>query len=47
MNAATRLIAEVDPARLQRRLETRYLDELAPDIGAALADGVNWPVLPS
>ncbi|MCZ6573071.1 MAG: urocanate hydratase [Planctomycetota bacterium] len=36
MNAATCLIAEVDPARLQRRLETRYLDELAPDIGAAL-----------
>ena len=28
---------EVDPARVQRRLETRYLDELAPDLDAALA----------
>src|SRR5580698_9619811 len=27
---------EVDPSRVQRRLETRYLDELAPDLDAAL-----------
>jgi urocanate hydratase len=27
---------EVDPARVQRRLATRYLDELAPDLDAAL-----------
>jgi urocanate hydratase len=27
---------EVDPARVQRRLETRYLDELAPDLDSAL-----------
>ena len=27
---------EVDPARVQRRLETRYLDEVAPDLDAAL-----------
>ncbi|MSP17385.1 MAG: urocanate hydratase [Myxococcales bacterium] len=28
---------EVDPARAQRRLETRYLDEIAPSLDAALA----------
>jgi len=28
---------EIDPARVQRRLETRYLDELAPDLDTALA----------
>jgi urocanate hydratase len=28
---------EVDPARVQRRLETRYLDEVAPDLDTALA----------
>ncbi|MBX3157992.1 MAG: urocanate hydratase [Deltaproteobacteria bacterium] len=27
---------EIDPSRVQRRLETRYLDELAPDLDAAL-----------
>jgi urocanate hydratase len=27
---------EIDPARVQRRLATRYLDELAPDLDAAL-----------
>jgi urocanate hydratase len=27
---------EIDPARVQRRLDTRYLDELAPDLDAAL-----------
>src|SRR5678815_1917964 len=27
---------EVDPARAQRRLATRYLDEIAPDLDAAL-----------
>src|SRR6187549_2127995 len=27
---------EIDPTRVQRRLETRYLDELAPDLDAAL-----------
>ncbi len=27
---------EIDPARVQRRLETRYLDELAPDLDSAL-----------
>ena len=28
---------DVDPARVQRRLDTRYLDELAPDLDTALA----------
>src|SRR5215470_8287986 len=27
---------EVDPARVERRLETKYLDELAPDLDTAL-----------
>jgi urocanate hydratase len=27
---------EIDPARVQRRLDTRYLDELAPDLDTAL-----------
>src|SRR6476620_965413 len=27
---------EIDPTRVQRRLETRYLDELAPDLHTAL-----------
>jgi urocanate hydratase len=27
---------EIDPARVKRRLETRYLDELAPDLDSAL-----------
>ncbi|HUF89516.1 MAG TPA: urocanate hydratase [Gemmatimonadota bacterium] len=37
MNGAACLIVEVDPARLERRLATRYLDEIAPDLDAALA----------
>jgi urocanate hydratase len=31
------LCIEIDPHRIQRRLETRYLDEVAPDLDAALA----------
>jgi urocanate hydratase len=38
MAGAAILCVEVDPARAQRRLETRYLDELAADLGSALAD---------
>src|SRR5688500_8279955 len=33
---------EIDPSRIQRRLETRYLDELAPDLDAALARIDEW-----
>ena len=31
------LAVEIDPDRVRRRLETRYLDELAPDLDTALA----------
>ncbi|HYE79556.1 MAG TPA: urocanate hydratase, partial [bacterium] len=37
MNGAAVLVVEVDPARLQKRLDTRYLDEVAPSLDAALA----------
>jgi len=37
MNGGVCLIVEVDPERVQRRLETRYLDEVANDLEDALA----------
>ena len=37
MNGGVCLIVEVDPERLERRLRTRYLDEVADDLGDALA----------
>src|SRR5260221_5651116 len=36
MNEATALIAEVDRSRIQRRLDKRYLDEMAPSLDAAI-----------
>jgi urocanate hydratase len=36
MNEGVCLAVEVDPARIQRRLDTRYLDELATDLDDAL-----------
>src|SRR5262245_62122185 len=36
MTGAVFLGVEIDPARVQRRLETRYLDEVAPDLDTAL-----------
>jgi urocanate hydratase len=33
---------EIDPSRVQRRLETRYLDEVAPDLDAALRKVDEW-----
>jgi urocanate hydratase len=33
---------EIDPSRVQRRLETRYLDEVAPDLDSALARIDEW-----
>jgi urocanate hydratase len=33
---------DVDPARVQRRLDTRYLDEVAPDLDAALRRIDAW-----
>jgi urocanate hydratase len=37
MNGGVCLIVEVDPDRLERRLKTRYLDEVAGDLDDALA----------
>ncbi|MEO8216720.1 MAG: urocanate hydratase [Acidobacteriota bacterium] len=36
MNEATCLVAEVDPSRIRRRLETRYLDEAATSLDAGI-----------
>jgi len=36
MAGAVFLGVEIDPTRVQRRLDTRYLDELAPDLDTAL-----------
>jgi urocanate hydratase len=36
MAGAVFLGVEIDPARVQRRLDTRYLDEVAPDLDTAL-----------
>jgi len=36
MNGGTALVVECDPARAKRRLETRYLDELASDVDSAV-----------
>ncbi len=37
MNGGVALVVDVDPARIARRLATRYLDETAPSLDAALA----------
>jgi urocanate hydratase len=37
MNGGVALVVEVDPDRIRRRLETRYLDEVADDLDDALA----------
>ena len=37
MNDGLALVVEVDPARIARRLATKYLDETAPSLEAALA----------
>ena len=36
MNEGVALVAEVDPVRIRRRLATRYLDEAAPSLDAAI-----------
>jgi urocanate hydratase len=36
MNGACCLVAEVDPDRMERRLQSQYLDECAPDIETAV-----------
>ena len=40
MNRGVALIAEVDRHRIERRLETRYLDRLADDIPSAVAEAL-------
>jgi urocanate hydratase len=37
MNEGVALVAEVDRSRIERRLATRYLDEVAPDLAAGVA----------
>jgi len=37
MNGGVALCVEIDPERIQRRIETRYLDEVAGDLGDAVA----------
>jgi len=41
MAAGTCLIADVDPARLRKRVRDRYLDEIAPDPDAAIDRAVR------
>ncbi|HXW07529.1 MAG TPA: urocanate hydratase [Vicinamibacterales bacterium] len=42
MNGGTALVAEVDPARIERRLATRYVDERCDDLGTALTAVERW-----
>jgi urocanate hydratase len=37
MNGGVALVVEIDPARIERRLATRYVDEVCPNLDAALA----------
>ncbi|MDX2285957.1 MAG: urocanate hydratase [Bacteroidia bacterium] len=41
MNEGVCLVAEVEPWRIRRRIETRYLDEEAPGIDAAIARALD------
>ena len=41
MNEGTALIAEVDRTRIQRRLDKRYLDEMAPNLDAAIKRAIE------
>ena len=42
MNGAAALVVEVDPQRIARRLETRYLDETTDSLDAALDTVARW-----
>ena len=42
MNGAAALVVEVDPSRIRRRLETRYLDEATDSLDEALARVRDW-----
>jgi urocanate hydratase len=42
MNGAAFLAAEIDPARMEKRLRTRYLDEIAPTVDEAINRALRW-----
>ncbi len=42
MNGAAALVVEVDPARIERRLATRYVDESTADLDEALGKVADW-----
>ena len=42
MNGGTLLAAEIDPKRIQKRLETRYCDEISEDIDEAIDIALKW-----
>jgi urocanate hydratase len=42
MNGAAALVIEIDPHRIRRRLETRYLDEATTSLDDALARANRW-----
>ena len=42
MNGGTFLAAEIDPERVQKRLETRYCDEVSEDIDEAIDIALKW-----
>jgi urocanate hydratase len=42
MNEGTFLAAEVDPSRIQKRLDTRYLDVMVEDLDRAIDQALEW-----
>ena len=42
MNGATFLAAEIDRARIQKRLDTKYCDEVSEDIDEAIDLAIKW-----
>ena len=42
MNGAAFLAAEIDPSRIQKRLDTRYCDEILEDIDEAIDLAIEW-----
>lgn len=42
MNGGTFLAAEIDPKRIEKRLETRYCDEVTSDIDDAIDKALEW-----
>ena len=42
MNGATFLAAEIDRSRIQKRLNTRYCDEISEDIDQAIDLALQW-----